>query len=67
MKNSDGSPSMDMMRARMLAEMPDEVADHLLDGELQERFLAGSLENGEMPPPVRAWVEGWEAEWIETR
>jgi hypothetical protein len=47
---------IDLLRVRMLAEMPDSVADLLLEGSLQQQFLDGE-EMSLMPPEVQQWVE----------
>ena len=60
-------PPLDLIRSRMLAEMPDAIADDLLVGTLQNDFLSGSLPPDQMPLAVREWVKAWEAQWEEQR
>lgn len=47
---------LDLLRVRMLAEMPDSIADYLLEGNLQNEFLLGE-EMSMMPSEVQHWVE----------
>lgn len=47
---------LDLLRVRMLAEMPDSIADYLLEGTLQNEFLLGE-DMSLMPSEVQQWVE----------
>jgi hypothetical protein len=50
---------MDLMRVQLLVEMPDSVADLLLEGDLQEQFLDGAdLE--QMPQGVQDWIQEYQ-------
>jgi hypothetical protein len=59
-KSLDTTPEpLDLMRVQLLVEMPDSVADLLLEGDLQEQFLDGAdLE--QMPQGVQDWIQEYQ-------
>lgn len=46
-------------RIQWLAEMPDEVSDHLIRAKQMNEFMSGELPVESMPREVQEWVRDW--------